>query len=54
MRFILAILGVGLLGAFLGVLLYHVPRADLIIVCGITFAMCAFDFLQSVKADEQH
>lgn len=54
MRYFLALLGISLLAVFLGILLYRVPRVDLIIVCGVTFGMCVFDFYRSIKANEVH
>ena len=54
MRFILALVGFGLLAVFLGILAFTVNHNDLTIVCALAVAMCGFDFLRSVKANEQH
>lgn len=35
----------GVLGAFLAVLVWHVPRPDLGVVVAVTFALAAWDFL---------
>ena len=32
---------------FLGILIYYVPRPGLVIVCLISIALCAFDFMRS-------
>ena len=54
MRFVLALLGFGLLAVFLGILAFTVNHTDLTIVCAVALAMCGYDFFKSVKANEQH
>ena len=54
MRYLLALLGFGLLALFLGILAFTVNHNDLTIVCALAVAMCGFDFYRSVKANEQH
>lgn len=54
MRFILALIGFGLLAVFLGILAFTVNHNDLTIVCAIAVAMCGFDFFRAARADEQH
>lgn len=54
MRFVLALLGFGLLAVFLGILAFTVNHTDLTIVCALAVAMCGFDFFRAARADEQH
>lgn len=54
MRFILALIGFGLLAVFLGILAFTVNHTDLTIVCALAVAMCGFDFFRAARADEQH
>lgn len=54
MRFVLALLGFGLLAVFLGILAFSINHTDLTIVCALAVVMCGYDFLKSVKANEQH
>ncbi len=37
--------------AFLGILLWSVPRADLIVVVGLTVALAGWDLLQNLKGN---
>ncbi len=41
---ILALVAFGVLAAFLAVLIFKVPRVDLIVVVGITLALAGWDF----------
>jgi hypothetical protein len=54
MRFVLALIGFGLLAMFLGILAFTVNHTDLTIVCALAVAMCGFDFFRAARADEQH
>lgn len=54
MNALIATLAFLVLGGFLGILLYKVPMPDLIIVTLLAMAMCAYDFIRSVKSNEQH
>lgn len=54
MNTVIAILSFLTLGGFLGILIFKVPMPDLVIVTLIAVAMCAFDFVRSVKSNEQH
>lgn len=48
MNIILPLLALATLGAFLGVLIWHVTSPDLIVVVLLTFAFAAFDFFRSM------
>ncbi|MDJ1007053.1 MAG: hypothetical protein QNJ13_04440 [Paracoccaceae bacterium] len=48
MKYILPLLALVMLGAFLGVMIWHVPSPDLVIVIVLTFAFAAFDFFRSM------
>lgn len=45
MNRVLAVLAVAMLAAFLGILVWHVPRLDLGIVVGVSFLIAAYDIL---------
>lgn len=47
MNRIMAVLAFGVLAGFLGILLWHVPETDLIIVAAVVIALAAWDFLTS-------
>lgn len=44
-----ATLAVALLLGFLGILVWHVPRLDLMIVVGVTVAFVLWDFVDSLR-----
>ncbi|MFN7222929.1 MAG: hypothetical protein ACK4MS_02790 [Paracoccaceae bacterium] len=48
---ILALAAFALLLAFLGILLWHVPRLDLIVVVTFTVALAAWDLIQGIKGN---
>ncbi|MEC8435021.1 MAG: hypothetical protein VXZ27_04225 [SAR324 cluster bacterium] len=54
MRFLLALLSILVLGIFLGILVYKVPRLDLGLISLIAFLMCVYDFYLSIKTNEAH
>jgi len=54
MNALLATLAFLFLGAFLAILIIKVPHPDLIIVTLVALAMCGYDFIRSVKSNEQH
>lgn len=41
---VLTLVAFGVLAAFLAILIYKVPRVDLILVVGITLALAGWDF----------
>lgn len=49
MNIIQALLALAALGAFLAVMIFHVPSIDLVIVILLTFAFAAYDFFQSAR-----
>ncbi len=49
MNTIQALLALAALGAFLAVMVFHVPSIDLILVILLTFAFAAYDFLQTSR-----
>jgi hypothetical protein len=51
MNNILALAAFGLLLAFLGILLWHVPRLDLIGVVGFTVALAGWDLVLNLRAN---
>lgn len=48
---LMAIFALLVLGGFLGILVVEVPRLDLIVLSGITFALVLYDFLLSPTRD---
>lgn len=44
-----ATLAFALLVAFLGILLWHVPRLDLIVIVGVTLAFVLWDYVDSLR-----
>lgn len=54
MNKLLAIISFTLLAVFLGILVFKVMEVDLIIIAGIAVAMAGFDFIRSIKSNEQH
>jgi hypothetical protein len=50
----LALISFSLLAIFIGILVFKVMEVDLIIIAGIAVAMAGFDFIRSVKSNEQH
>ncbi|WP_198585907.1 hypothetical protein [Pararhizobium haloflavum] len=42
----IAVIALAVLAAFLGILIYEVPRLDLSVVVGITILLAAYDFLK--------
>lgn len=54
MNLILSILAFALLAGFLGILAFTVNHNDLTIVTALAVAMCGFDFIRSVRSNEQH
>ncbi|MFN3846377.1 MAG: hypothetical protein ACK4RZ_11245 [Paracoccaceae bacterium] len=48
---ILALAAFALLLAFLAILLWHVPRLDLIVVVTFTVALAGWDLFQSIKGN---
>jgi|OM-RGC.v1.037401834 hypothetical protein len=50
----MAIGAFALLVIFLAILFLSVPEPDLIVVCLLTIAMCGYDFVKSVRSNEQH
>lgn len=49
MNRILAILALIVLGGFLFILVYEVPRLDLILIVGFTAALVLFDFFRTLR-----
>ena len=47
MNIILPLLALAVFGAFLAVLIWHVPSLDLIVVVLLTFGFAAFDLYRS-------
>jgi hypothetical protein len=43
MNRLFAVMAIVVMAAFLGILLWHVPRLDLGVVIGLTFALAAYD-----------
>lgn len=54
MNQLLALISFTLLAIFLGILVFKVMEIDLIIIAGIAVAMAGFDFIRSIKRNEQH
>ncbi|NRP59084.1 hypothetical protein [Marinobacterium sp. xm-d-564] len=54
MNKLLALISFALLAVFLGILVFKVMEVDLIIIAVIAVAMAGFDFIQSIKSNEQH
>lgn len=48
---LLAVAAFGILAAFLGILVWHVPRLDLGGVVAVTLALCAYDMFVAKKID---
>lgn len=46
---IIALVAFVILAGFLGILIYKVPRVDLIVLVGITLALAGWDMLRPVK-----
>lgn len=51
MNNILALIAFATLLAFLGILLWSVPRLDLFAVVGVTIALAGWDLYQSLKGN---
>ncbi|MBN2629325.1 MAG: hypothetical protein JXR75_02150 [Rhodobacteraceae bacterium] len=51
MNSVLAIFAFSVLLAFLGILLWHVPRLDLIGVVGVTVALAGWDLYQGLTGN---
>ncbi len=51
MNNILALAAFALLLAFLGILVWHVPRLDLIAVVTFTVALAGWDLIQNLKGN---
>jgi hypothetical protein len=47
---LLALAALAAFATFVGILIYEVPRLDLVIVVGIVFVMAAFDFARELFA----
>lgn len=54
MNKLLALISFALLAIFLGILVFKVMEVDLIIIAVIAVAMAGFDFIRSIKNNEQH
>ncbi|MEM8553878.1 MAG: hypothetical protein AAGF71_03525 [Pseudomonadota bacterium] len=48
MKFVMALAALGLLAAFLGILVWHVPEPDLIAVVTIVTLFAGYDFVSSL------
>jgi hypothetical protein len=53
MNNILALLAFGLMVAFLGILLWHVPRLDLFGVVGFTIILAGWDLVLNIKSNRR-
>lgn len=51
MNNVLAILAFAIFVVFLGILLWSVPRMDLIFVVGLTVALAGWDLVQTLKGN---
>lgn len=51
---IMALLAISTLAAFLGILIWKVPRADLAAVIAITLALAIWDFLSNAGKGRSH
>ncbi len=49
MNRILAIFALIVFGGFLFILVYEVPRVDLILIIGFTAALAVFDFIRTLR-----
>lgn len=54
MNKIMALMAFAVLAAFLGILLWHVPAIDLIIVTVVVIGLAAWDFLTSAGKNGRH
>ena len=51
MNNVLALFAFAILLIFLGILVWSVPRADLIFVVGLTLALAGWDLVQNLKGN---
>lgn len=51
---VLALLALGTLVAFLGVMIVSVTQIPLIVVCGLGLAMAAYDFLRQLTVQRRY
>ncbi|MFN3721559.1 MAG: hypothetical protein ACK4VZ_00825 [Paracoccaceae bacterium] len=49
MNNLMALVAFGVMLGFLGILLWHVPRLDLICVVGVTVLLAGWDLLQNLR-----
>ncbi|QJD70993.1 hypothetical protein [Marinobacterium sp. LSUCC0821] len=54
MNTVLSLFSFTLLTVFLGILAFKVMEIDLILVCAAAVLMCGYDFIRSVRANEEH
>ncbi len=49
MNKLLALFALVTIGGFIGILAYHVPSPDLIVVAALTFGLVVYDFATSAR-----
>jgi phosphate/sulfate permease len=49
---ITGIVGIGMLAAFLGIMLWWVPAPPLIIIVAVVLALLLYDFVQTLRSGE--
>ena len=51
MTLIIGIIGIAMLAAFLGIMLWWVPAPPLIIICVVVGLMVVYDFVQTLRQE---